>query len=232
MINIDYYDKNAKEFAKMARNVDPAKMEKLYAAVERNLPENATILDLGCGEGRDAHYFGSHGHTVIGIDASKELINLANERATRNVRFYEDDFSDWKIFGKYAKDDSIDLIWACASFLHLFWDSLRTTLVYCHGILKPGGQLFMSFKFNEVADGQTRLNYTVNGEVEIPHRLYLDMNSKVFGELIDYLRLDDIEYSKVETWISKSAKNTESGVPSDKLNERAEERWFNVILTK
>lgn len=226
-----YYDKFANEFAKMARNVDPAKMEKLYAAVERNLPENATILDLGCGEGRDAHYFGSHGHKVIAIDNSKELINLANQRATRNATFIVDDFTKGAI-DRYAKDGTVDLIWACASLLHTFYDTLMHTIAESWRALKPGGQMFMSFKYNPLADGKSRLNYTVDGEVEIPHRLYLDMNSKVFGSILDYLEWGEIKFSKVETWISKSAKNTDHEVPSEKLDERAEERWFNIILTK
>lgn len=227
----NYYDKFANEFAKMARNVDPAKMEKLYAAVERNLPENAVILDLGCGEGRDAHYFSSHGHKVIAIDNSRELLNLANQRATRNVFFIEDDFTEGAI-RKHVREGMVDLVWACASLLHTFTGTLKEIIAESYHALKPGGQMFMSFKYNPLADGRSRLNYTVDGEVEIPHRLYLDMNSEVFGRIINDLEWGEIEFSKVETWISKSAKNTDPEVPSGKLAERDEERWFNVILTK
>jgi SAM-dependent methyltransferase len=33
--------------------------------------ENASVLDLGCGQGRDALFIARHGHSVIGVDLSE-----------------------------------------------------------------------------------------------------------------------------------------------------------------
>ncbi len=45
----------------------------------RLLPADGTVLDLGCGSGRDSKYFLSHGREVISVDGSKELCRLAGE---------------------------------------------------------------------------------------------------------------------------------------------------------
>lgn len=41
----------------------------------------SNILDIGCGNGRDALFFSQHGHQVVGIDGSKAGINAALENA-------------------------------------------------------------------------------------------------------------------------------------------------------
>ena len=43
------------------------------------------ILDIGCGNGRDALFFAQHGHHVVGIDASKAGVNTALENARKQV---------------------------------------------------------------------------------------------------------------------------------------------------
>lgn len=43
------------------------------------LQASSNILDIGCGNGRDALFFSQHGHHVVGIDASKAGISAALE---------------------------------------------------------------------------------------------------------------------------------------------------------
>lgn len=53
---LNYYDKNAVEFAIQTASID---MHDLYALFISQLPQKDTqcILDVGCGSGRDANYF-------------------------------------------------------------------------------------------------------------------------------------------------------------------------------
>ncbi len=53
--------------------------------VESELNENFQVIEVGCGNGRDALYFSSLGYSVIGIDASKNAVafcqkNIVNEK--------------------------------------------------------------------------------------------------------------------------------------------------------
>ncbi len=65
---LNYYDKNAIEFAVQTVNMD---MHDLYELFIKQLPQRSTqsILDFGCGSGRDANYFAKQGYWVTAIDA-------------------------------------------------------------------------------------------------------------------------------------------------------------------
>jgi 2-polyprenyl-3-methyl-5-hydroxy-6-metoxy-1,4-benzoquinol methylase len=54
MKTIDYYNNNPQEFYDRTINAD---MTDRYEKFLRHLPEQANILDAGCGVGRDTKYF-------------------------------------------------------------------------------------------------------------------------------------------------------------------------------
>ena len=61
------------------------------------LTERKTIVDLGCGNGRDSFYFASLGHKVFAIDQTDYVETLDKEAFKindyhKNVTFIEDDF--------------------------------------------------------------------------------------------------------------------------------------------
>jgi len=67
------------------------------------------VLDLGCGTGRNSVKIAEKGAEVIGIDLSKEMLEIAREKAEKfnlNIQFIEQDFSD-KIKFKSEKFDVI-----------------------------------------------------------------------------------------------------------------------------
>ena len=89
MKTIDYYNKYAEEFTASTFKVE---MESLYVPFLRYLPEQASILDLGCGSGRDTLAFKDKGYQVEAIDYSAELVKKAKELTGIEVRqqsFYE-----------------------------------------------------------------------------------------------------------------------------------------------
>ena len=58
---IDYYKQNVKSFIDGTRDVNFAEIQDTFLEL---LPENARILDFGCGSGRDAKYFLEQGYMV------------------------------------------------------------------------------------------------------------------------------------------------------------------------
>lgn len=66
---IDYYNLNAKNFIESTQNVD---MHLAQGRFLRLLDENASILDFGCGSGRDTKYFLEQGYHVTATDGSAE----------------------------------------------------------------------------------------------------------------------------------------------------------------
>lgn len=60
----------------------PTVPAELVAAVDAGLvPAGATVLDLGCGSGAEAVWLAARGFRVIGVDGSREALELAGRRA-------------------------------------------------------------------------------------------------------------------------------------------------------
>jgi len=132
---MNYYDLNAEEFFKGTIDAD---MTIHYEKFLNNLPENASILDAGCGSGRDTLIFKSMGYDVTSIDGSLEMCKLASEHTHQKVihmQFQDIDFNE-----------AFDGIWASASLLHVPSDELELVLSNLRNALKPNGFLYASFK--------------------------------------------------------------------------------------
>ena len=64
---LEYYDKHTKEFIESTQSVDFTKTQNRFLSY---LPNNATILDFGCGSGRDTPSTSHNFYTSIKIEAS------------------------------------------------------------------------------------------------------------------------------------------------------------------
>lgn len=192
MKTIDYYNKHAEEFTASTFEVD---MESLYQPFLAELPEGARILDVGCGSGRDTLAFKKKGYQVDSIDYSKELVKKASRLTGIPIKlksFYEvDDY------------EAYDGIWACASLLHCERSRLAEVIGKLISALKPGGMLYMSFKY-----GTT--------ERENDGRIFTDLDEAQANALLE--PFDNVQ--QIQQWITV-----------DKRPER-QEKWLNLIWKK
>jgi SAM-dependent methyltransferase len=62
----------------------PADPSPFAVWVEQQLDPQVSIIEIGCGNGRDAHFFGKGGRRVIAVDQSAEAIKLVKESAIRD----------------------------------------------------------------------------------------------------------------------------------------------------
>ncbi|MEE9385916.1 MAG: class I SAM-dependent methyltransferase [Nannocystaceae bacterium] len=84
-----------------------------------NLPENASILDVGCGTGLHCLAFADRGHRAVGVDSSmSQLLHAArhNERAGDVATFQHGDMRDLEI------DASFDLVTCLGTTFGYFED--------------------------------------------------------------------------------------------------------------
>lgn len=143
MTTLDYYETYAKDFFSQTINVD---MQNVYQQFLGNLPSGKqTILDIGCGSGRDSVFFANKGFEVVAIDGSKSLIDLAKQTDTR---------IDWQClrFDEIAKQswqNQFTGIWACASLLHVPFEELPKLLNDLILCIKSDGILYASFKYGD-----------------------------------------------------------------------------------
>ena len=80
---LEYYNKNADNFAKTTINVDFYETQNRFSTL---LPEHGYILDFGCGSGRDTKYFLEQGFYVDATDGSEEMCHIASNYTGIQVR--------------------------------------------------------------------------------------------------------------------------------------------------
>ncbi len=96
-----------------------------------------TILDFGCGPGRDLLAFQSMGHIPVGLDAMLPFVEKA--RAMVGCEVWQQNFLSLDL-----PDAHFDGVFANASLFHVPSADLLRVLSELHATLKPRGVLFAS----------------------------------------------------------------------------------------
>ena len=135
---IEYYNENVDKFVNDTQDVVFCATQDLFLSY---LNEGDSILDFGCGSGRDTKYFLSKGYKVDATDGSEEICKVASDYTGINVKCL--------LFNELDEIDKYDGIWACASILHLDRDDLIDVFHRIARALKDNGILYTSFKYSE-----------------------------------------------------------------------------------
>jgi len=130
------YDNIAPEFARVNAPMPP----KLIPAFQRFFSlvgDSASILDLGCGTGRDSVYMQSCGLHVVSADFSMGMLAQAEAIGVKNLVQM-----DMRAISFSAR--RFQGVWCCASLLHLPKQSAPGVLTEIHRVLVPRGALFLA----------------------------------------------------------------------------------------
>lgn len=131
--SIDYYNRYAAAYYEQTVDLDMSEVMQPFVEM---LPEDAEVLDLGCGSGRDTLALKEFGFYVTAMDGSSELCKLAEiylDQEVLNLTFEEMDF-----------EDVFDGIWACASLVHVEPKAMPGILKKIFTALKAEGILYFS----------------------------------------------------------------------------------------
>jgi SAM-dependent methyltransferase len=129
---IDAYERSAKDC--LARwNKRHHRRSPLLVQWLRSLPEDARLLDLGCGGGKDADDLDRRGYSVVGLDRTRALL-LAGRRRYPSLPLVRADIRTLPFQAM-----SFDGLWAAASLMHLPKPEARRTLADLYRLVRPGG---------------------------------------------------------------------------------------------
>ena len=135
-ITIAHYDRQAGSFWDGTRDHDVSQnYAALLQAIEGDPPYS--ILDLGCGPGRDLRYFRSLGHDAVGLDGAAAFVNMAREYSGCEV--LHQDFLALDL-----PKSRFDGIFANAALFHVPSKELPRVLRELNAALRPRGVLFCS----------------------------------------------------------------------------------------
>ncbi len=146
-----YYEERAAEFDERTVGRD---MASYYDAFLPLLPKGGSILDAGCGPGRDSLVFLQRGYCVTAFDASAAAVKLASARLGQQVLRLS--------FRQVEFVHAFDGVWACASLLHVPRAEMPDALSRLHRALRPGGVLYACVKrgsAEELRDGRLFTDY-------------------------------------------------------------------------
>ena len=182
-LTLGYYDENAEDFIAGTVDVDVSTLQKKFL---ENIPKNGSILDLGCGSGRDTKSFMQMGYDVTAIDGSPELCEMASAYAGCEVRCMD--------FFQIDDVNRFDGVWACASVLHVEKKRIPELLFILEKALRPGGAIYLSFKYG-------------NFEGERDGRYFTDLDEEGFGKVFDeYVRIYGKKLLIKDEWTTKDVR--------------------------
>ena len=142
---LEHYEQHAEVFRAATRDHD---VSQNISALLRHIRGEApyTILDFGCGPGRDLQTLTQLGHRAIGLEGTAAFAAMA--RADSGCEVWQQDFLKLELPSGY-----FDGVFANAALFHVPGQELPRVLTQLHGTLKPGGVLFSSNPRGENEEG-------------------------------------------------------------------------------
>jgi SAM-dependent methyltransferase len=135
-LTLRHYNQSAEDFRDGTRDHDVSQnIDALLRHIEGEPP--FTILDFGCGPGRDLKVFAGLGHIAVGLDGAARFAAMA--RADTGCEVWQQDFLKLDL-----PDDHFNGVFANAALFHVPCQELPRVLRQLHATLKPGGVLFSS----------------------------------------------------------------------------------------
>lgn len=180
---LEYYVDNAQDFFDSTCDKE---MSAIYHKFLPLIPLHGTILDAGCGSGRDSYHFLSKAYKVNAFDASKEMAALAAIYIGQEVKCLT--------FEQIDDVEDYDGIWAAASLLHIPFSELPRTIRHLSKTLKYGGVFYASFKYGE-------------GEYNKEGRHFTPLNEEKAQILLS--KIDSLEF--LEIWLSDDVRQERKG---------------------
>jgi SAM-dependent methyltransferase len=152
-LTLDHYNRRAAQFWEGTRDHDVSQnIAALLEYIEGAPP--FTLLDFGCGPGRDLKAFAERGHVAIGLEGAPQFAAMA--RAHSGCEVWQQDFLALDLpAGRF------DGVFANAALFHVPSRALPDVLGRLHACLKPGGVLFASNPRGDNEEGWSGGRYGV-----------------------------------------------------------------------
>jgi cyclopropane fatty-acyl-phospholipid synthase-like methyltransferase len=177
--------------------------EHLVKYIEKEMIKPQSVLEIGCGNGRNAIYLAQNGCTVTAVDLSQQAIDWAKEQA--DVQNISIQFICENIFNLNLGSQKFDYIYDSGCFHHLSPHRRLSYIQFINKYLKNNGYFSISaFKENgkyggsSLPDKQYYMDRSLHGglgytkeklqilfsdfrEIEIRDMQYNNLNQNEFG---------------------------------------------------
>lgn len=204
---IDCYDKTAKMYAeKFIDELNHKHLDRILLKhfVDENI-NKGRLIDLGCGPGQTTKFIADQELTdIVGIDISKEMINVAKE-INPHLQFEVGDILNLKY-----PDITFGSAIAFYAIVHFDHEQIRTAFTEVKRVLKDNGQFLFSF---HVGKEVVHLDEFLGLRVNIDFNFFdtdkiIELVTETGFEIIDVIERQpykEVEYPSIRAyaWVKK-----------------------------
>ena len=196
---LENYNQRAEAFWEGTRDHDVSQnIATLLQFIEAERP--FTILDFGCGPGRDLKVFAELGHVAVGLEGATRFAAMA--RAYSGCEVWQQDFIALDL-----PDHYFDGIFANAALFHVPSQELPRVLSELRATLKPGGVLFSSNPHGRNEEGWNGRRYGAYHDLEAWRQF---LSAAGFTELTHYYRPAGLPRAQ-QPWLASVWRRREAG---------------------
>ena len=135
----------------------------------KDIPPNAAVLDVGCGNGIVYEFLAQKSIFYTGVDVSNKLLRIARARAIKQKGTAQYKFRVASITALPFKDNLFSHVFCFAILHHIPSNELReTAFVEVYRVLKPGGKLCVTV-WNMFSD-YAREKFALDAQMENPQK--------------------------------------------------------------
>lgn len=191
-----HYNQHADDFFAGTRDHDVRQnMNALLQFI--NAPAPFSILDFGCGPGRDLKAFSALGHRAVGLEGAARFAEMARNYSGCEV--WQQDFLALDL-----PEAHFDGVFANASLFHVPAQALAQVLAQLHATLKPQGVLFSS---NPRGNNEQGWNGERYGTYHDLPRWRQYLTAAGFTELLHYYRPPGLPIEQ-QSWLASVWRKT------------------------
>jgi SAM-dependent methyltransferase len=122
--------------------------------------QNSSVLDIGAGNGRDAHWFAQRGCDVVAVEPAQALRELGKTQTPLTIHWLDDQLPELsKVFELGIR---FDVILLSAVWMHIAPNERERCFRKLSNLLAGNGKIIISLRFGDFKD--TRKAYPVSSE--------------------------------------------------------------------
>lgn len=172
-------------------------LDKAITKIVLNNIRFQSVLELGCGTGKNTEWLQSRAGRILGIDFSDKMLQLARQKFTdKNIQFYKADLSNsWS-----WTSENFDLLTFSLVLEHI----KDLTFIFQEAVTKmhPGGYLFISelHPFKQYLGSKAKYE-SENGIIE------LETYTHHISEFLDSAKEVGLKLKRLDEWFDEEDSN-------------------------